>query len=55
MRKLTVMLLSGVICLLGMTSALAITYNEVPMLKTKVAAGLLPPIRKAPPTLQDRP
>jgi peptide/nickel transport system substrate-binding protein len=40
------MLLSGVICLLGITSALAITYNEVPMLRTKVATGLLPPIEE---------
>jgi peptide/nickel transport system substrate-binding protein len=45
-RKLTVMLLSGVICLLGITSALAITYNEAPMLRTKVATGLLPPIEE---------
>ena len=43
-RKLTVMLLSGVICLIGVTSALAITYNEAPMLRTKVAAGELPPV-----------
>jgi peptide/nickel transport system substrate-binding protein len=40
------MLLSGVICLLGITSALAITYNEAPMLRTKVATGLLPPIEE---------
>jgi len=37
-RKLTVMLLSGVICLMGITSALAVTYNEAPMLRIKVAA-----------------
>jgi len=43
-RKLTVMLLSGVICLIGITSALAVTYNEAPMLRTKVAAGELPPV-----------
>ncbi|KKN05578.1 hypothetical protein LCGC14_1085980 [marine sediment metagenome] len=43
-RKLTVMLLSGVICLIGITSALAITYNEAPMLRAKVAAGELPPV-----------
>ena len=43
-RKLTVMLLSGVICLIGVTSALAITYNEAPMLRTMVAAGELPPV-----------
>lgn len=45
-RKLTVMLLSGVICLIGITSALAITYNEAPMLRTKVAAGELPPVEE---------
>ena len=44
-RKSMVMLLSGVICLLGITSALAVTeYNEAPMLRTKVAAGELPPV-----------
>ena len=41
-RKLTVMLLSGVICLMGVTSALAITYNQSPMLDARVAAGELP-------------
>jgi len=43
-RKLAVMFLSGVICLIGITSALAITYNEAPMLRVKVAAGELPPV-----------
>ncbi len=46
-RRLTVVLLSGVICLLlGLTSALAVEYNEAPMLKEKVAAGELPPVEE---------
>ncbi len=46
-RKLMVMLLSGLICLLGITSALAATeYNEAPMLRTRVAAGELPPVEE---------
>lgn len=45
-HKLTVMVLVGVFCLLGITSALAVTYNEVPMLRVKVAAGELPPVEK---------
>ncbi len=45
-QKLTVMLLSGVISLLGITSALAVTYNEAPMLRVKVAAGELPPVEE---------
>jgi len=45
-RKLGVILLAGAICLLGTTSALAMKYNESPMLKTKVAAGLLPPVEE---------
>lgn len=40
LRKIRVLLLTGVICLLGVTSALA--YNEAPILQTKVAAGELP-------------
>jgi len=43
-RKLTVILLSGVICLLGATSALA--YNEAPMLKELVDAGKLPVVEQ---------
>ncbi len=43
-RKLTVMLLIGVICVLGTSSALAVKYDEVPMLRAKVAAGELPPM-----------
>lgn len=45
-RKLVVVLLSGVFCLLGVTSALAVTYNEAPMLQVKVAAGELPPVEE---------
>lgn len=45
-RKLIVILLTGVICLLGITSALAVTYNEAPMLRTLVAAGELPPVEE---------
>jgi len=45
-HKLTVMVLVGVFCLLGITSALAVTYNEAPMLRVKVAAGELPPVEK---------
>ena len=43
-RKLVVVLLTGVMCLIGVTSALAMTYNEAPMLQVKVAAGELPPV-----------
>jgi len=45
-RKLVVMLLTGVICLVGVTSALAVTYNEAPMLRTLVAAGELLPVEE---------
>jgi len=45
-RKLTVVLLTGVICLIGVTSALAVKYNEAPMLRVKVAAGELPPVEE---------
>ena len=45
-RKLRIILLGGVICLLGVTSALAVEYNEAPMLRTKVAAGELPPVEE---------
>ena len=45
-HKLTVMVLVGVFCLLGITSALAVTYNEAPMLRVKVAAGELPPVEE---------
>lgn len=45
-RKLVVVLLTGVICLLGITSALAVKYNEAPMLRTRVAAGELPPVEE---------
>lgn len=45
-RKLEVMFFSGAICLLAVTSALAISYNEAPMLRTMVAAGELPPVEE---------
>jgi len=44
LRNLVIMLLSGAICLLGMTSVLA--YNEAPILRVKVAAGELPPVEE---------
>jgi len=43
-RKLVGILLSGLLCLLGTTTALA--YNEAPMLRTRVAAGELPPVEE---------
>jgi len=43
-RTLIAVLVCGLICLLGTTVALA--YNEAPMLRTKVAAGLLPPVEE---------
>lgn len=63
-RIFMIVLLCGLICLLGATSALAVEkgpvltftgmeiaplpekYNEVPMLKVKVAAGELPPVEE---------
>ncbi len=45
-RKLSIILLSGVICLLGITSALAMEYSESPMMRTRVAAGELPPVEE---------
>ncbi len=45
-RKLTVILLAGVICVLGVTSVWAAKYNEAPMLRAKVAAGELPPVEE---------
>lgn len=45
-RKLTVILLVGTICVLGVTSAWAAKYNEAPMLRVKVAAGELPPVEE---------
>jgi len=45
-RKLVVILLTGVMCLIGVTSALTATYNEVPMFRTMVAAGELLPIEE---------
>ena len=46
MRKVMVVLLSGILCLIGASSVLGMKYNESPMLKTKVAAGLLPPVEE---------
>ncbi len=46
LRKLVVVLLTGVMCLIGVTSALAVKYNEAPMLRTMVAAGELPPVEE---------
>ncbi len=43
-KKLTVMLLVGVMCLSAVTIALA--YNEAPELRVKVAAGELPPVEE---------
>lgn len=45
-RKLVVVLLTGVMCLIGVTSVLAMTYSEAPMLRTMVAAGELPPVEE---------
>lgn len=45
-KELRMLLLSGVICLLGVTSVLAVEYNEAPMLRTMVAAGELPPVEE---------
>lgn len=45
-RKVKMILLSMVICLLAVTSAWAAKYNEAPMLKVKVAAGELPPVEE---------
>ena len=45
-RKLTVVLLTGVMCLIGVTSAWAVKYNEAPMLQVKVAAGELPSVEE---------
>lgn len=43
---LVTLLLGGMLCLLGVTSALATQYNEAPMLRVKVAAGELPPVEE---------
>lgn len=45
-RKLMVILLIGAMCLSVISSALAAQYNEAPMLRTKVAAGELPPVQE---------
>ena len=46
MQKVKIILLAGLICLLGATSVLAAKYNEAPMLRTRVAAGELPPVEE---------
>lgn len=43
MKKVTIILLTGLICLLGAT---ALAYNEAPMLRVKVATGELSPIEE---------
>jgi len=43
MKKVTIILLAGLIFLLGAT---ALAYNEAPMLRIKVAAGELPPVEE---------
>lgn len=43
-RKLVITLLSGALCLSVVIPALAVKYNEAPMLRVKVAAGELPPV-----------
>lgn len=53
MRKLVIVLLTGVFCLLGVTSTLAVEYNEAPTLRTMVAAGELPPIEERLPEAED--
>jgi len=45
-RKLTVISVVVGLCLMGATSALAVKYNEAPMLRVKVAAGEIPPIEE---------
>ena len=45
-RKIEVTFLSVVICLATVASALAMEYKEAPMLRTKVAAGKLPPVEE---------
>lgn len=45
-RKLIVVFLSGLVCLVIVASVLAMEYKEAPMLRTKVAAGELPPVEE---------
>jgi len=45
-KKIGVLFLSGVICIATAGLALAIEYNEAPMLRTQVAAGELPPVEE---------
>ena len=45
-KKFGIMVLVGVICLTGLTVAIAAEYQEAPMLRTMVAAGDLPPVEE---------
>jgi len=45
-KKIGVLFLSGAICLATVGLALAMEYKEAPILRTKVAAGELPPVEK---------
>lgn len=45
-KKIGVLFLSGTICLSTMGLALAMEYKEAPMIRTKVAAGELPPVEE---------
>ena len=45
-RKLKLIVLSGLICILAATPVWAAKYNEAPMLKVKVAAGELLPVEE---------
>jgi len=45
-KKIGVLFLSGAICLATVGLALAMEYKEAPMLRTKVAAGELPPVEE---------
>jgi len=45
-KKLVVLLLMSIICLVGATSVLAVKYSQSPMLHTKVASGELPAVEK---------
>lgn len=45
-RKLVVLLLGGTLCLLLLIVTSVLAYNEVPMLRAKVAAGELPPVEE---------
>ncbi|MGQ9631713.1 MAG: ABC transporter substrate-binding protein [bacterium] len=46
MKRSTVFLLIGAVCLLGIAPSLAAKYNEAPMLAEMVRAGKLPPVEE---------